>query len=229
MNKNQLLVTWKDFLSAVEKRFGPSEYEDSFGKLSKLTQQNSLGQYQHQFEHLANKSLGVPEHVLISCFVSRLQSELRKEIQVYRPQALVQATGLARLFDDNQAKGRDEGYRGSKFHGPDRSSSLPPLLPTPPPEHLPRPLKITAPFPNNSHPTVIIKRLSPSEMAARREKGLCYNCDEKFSPAHKCKGRMFFFMVDDDREGNTEQNEVYFEPELQDSLPEIAFMQWKGR
>lgn len=34
-------------------------------------------------------------------------------------------------------------------------------------------------------------------MLARREKGLCYNCDEKFSPGHKCKARFFLLVAED--------------------------------
>ncbi|PNX75378.1 hypothetical protein L195_g031312, partial [Trifolium pratense] len=35
-------------------------------------------------------------------------------------------------------------------------------------------------------------------MASRREKGLCYNCDETFTPLHKCRGRFFLLVADDD-------------------------------
>lgn len=31
---------------------------------------------------------------------------------------------------------------------------------------------------------------------ARQEKGLCYNCDEKYLPEHACKGRLFRLSVD---------------------------------
>lgn len=34
-------------------------------------------------------------------------------------------------------------------------------------------------------------------MAFRREKGLCYNCDDKWSPNHRCKGRILLFIADD--------------------------------
>ena len=33
-----------------------------------------------------------------------------------------------------------------------------------------------------------MKRLSWEEMQKRRTQGLCFNCDEKFTPGHKCKG-----------------------------------------
>lgn len=82
VNKTNLIPTWSEFLSGVAKRFGLPDYEDSFGKLSKLIQTNSLSEYQHAFERLTNKIMGVTEHVLVSCFVSGLQNELQKKLQV---------------------------------------------------------------------------------------------------------------------------------------------------
>jgi hypothetical protein len=34
-------------------------------------------------------------------------------------------------------------------------------------------------------------------MAIRREKNLCYNCEETFSPQHRCKARFHLFISDD--------------------------------
>lgn len=39
------------------------------------------------------------------------------------------------------------------------------------------------------------KILSTAEMRARREKGLCYNCEEQFTPGHKCKRSHMFFLI----------------------------------
>ena len=39
-----------------------------------------------------------------------------------------------------------------------------------------------------------IKRLSPAQVEERRRKGLCYNCDDKWSPEHKCKRAKLFFV-----------------------------------
>lgn len=55
-----------------------------------------------------------------------------------------------------------------------------------------------------------IKRLTPKQMQERRNKGLCFNCNEKFRPGHKCK-KLFSLeacwpeeeetLLDDDEEG----------------------------
>lgn len=54
-----------------------------------------------------------------------------------------------------------------------------------------------------------IKRLTPTEMAARREKGLCFNCDSKFTPGHKCNPSLFLCLM-------IEQDEI---PQLEEEFP----------
>lgn len=41
-------------------------------------------------------------------------------------------------------------------------------------------------------------------MQRRREKGLCFNCDEKFVPGHKCKAKQAFMIepCESDEEGS---------------------------
>ena len=38
-------------------------------------------------------------------------------------------------------------------------------------------------------------------MRERREKGLCYNCDDKWGPDHKCKSARLFIMESEGWEG----------------------------
>lgn len=39
------------------------------------------------------------------------------------------------------------------------------------------------------------KRLSDAEVARKRRLGLCFKCDEKFSPNHKCKNKQPSFLM----------------------------------
>lgn len=132
--------------------------------------------------------MNVPEHVLISCFVSCLRHDIRKETQYYRPQSLVQVMGLAKLyadkFSDNSVYSPAWGENAQTVvqRASPSSTTLPPLLPNPPGQK--RPCQI--------------KKLTTAEMLACREKGLCYNCDEKFIFGHKCQGQFFLLVTDED-------------------------------
>lgn len=50
------------------------------------------------------------------------------------------------------------------------------------------------PAPKKPH----FKQISSEEIVARREKGLCYNCDDKWGPTHKCKDRFFLLIAEED-------------------------------
>ncbi|KAH9726475.1 hypothetical protein KPL70_008268 [Citrus sinensis] len=79
-------------------------------------------------------------------------------------------------------------------HIHNKTNTLPALLPTP---NLP------------------IRRLSPAELHERREKGLCYSCDQKYSPNHRCNRRFLLLIgAEDDHLDPTNEGEP---PDEEDS------------
>lgn len=44
-----------------------------------------------------------------------------------------------------------------------------------------------------------------------REKGLCYNCDEKYTKEHKCKAKLLLFLTTEE-ESNAAICDDYEEP-----------------
>ena len=106
MTRNHQFPTWAGFLQAIETRFAHSPYEDPTGILFKLTQRGSANEYLHQFEALANRIVGLPPSLLLSCFVSGLDPDIRREVQALQPLTLVQAAGLARLQEDKLVEQR---------------------------------------------------------------------------------------------------------------------------
>ncbi|KAL5771463.1 hypothetical protein ACOSP7_015617 [Xanthoceras sorbifolium] len=59
--------------------------------------------------------------------------------------------------------------------------------------------------PPNKTPTTF-QRITSQEVIARREKGLCYYCNEKYVPGHHCR-RLQLFMIEDSLQSN------YFPPD----------------
>ena len=49
-----------------------------------------------------------------------------------------------------------------------------------------------------------MKRVSPDEMQARRDKNLCYYCDEVYHRGHICKKRQLFIIIGTEEEGKEE-------------------------
>ena len=79
-----------------------------------------------------------------------------------------------------------------------------PLHPQPPhpPTSFPPPRLIPPPF----------RRLIECEMQARRERGLCFRCDERFAPGHRCKKKSLQVLWVMDEEEKTEESFPTWDP-----------------
>ena len=68
----------------------------------------------------------------------------------------------------------------------------------------------------NQRREILMKRLTKSELQAHREKGLCFKCDEKFSPDHHYKKILRVLLVhkDQKKEDNQFDNRTIVEPSL---------------
>ncbi|WVZ05235.1 hypothetical protein V8G54_018581 [Vigna mungo] len=188
MHNNSLLTSWEAFLRALELHFAPSKFEDPIVALCKLSQTQSLQEYISEFESLANRIFGYPPNFYLSCFVSGLKPNLRREVTALQPSDMPQAMAFAKLHDD---KNKVSSPPFSRFSRPPQThiSSTAALNPKPLPPLLPTP---TSKLP--------IRRLTEAEMQARREKNLCYNCDEKYTRGHRCKSQFLLLTVADDEE-----------------------------
>ena len=185
MFNNNLLSTWDAFTSALEVRFGPSAYDNHQQALFKLKQTTSSADYQRDFERLCNRVTGLSSLAIVDCFVSGLKFHIQNELAIHQPTSVSQAIGLAKLIESKHTATRPFQQTTSK-HPPPK----PPLLPTPSPYLLQKNNATTSSLP--------IKRLNPTEMQQRRAQGLCFNCDERFHPGHRCKPKLFLLLLDDD-------------------------------
>ncbi|XP_057788578.1 uncharacterized protein LOC131005584 [Salvia miltiorrhiza] len=129
-----------------------------------------------------NKVTGVSESLLISFFVTGLKPDVRYELSFAKPATLMEAFALARAYE---ARGDQHPFRfiigGHWCSGePTQTSFNAAALDFPPGPSLP------------------IRRLSPQELRDKREKGICYNCDQKWSSTHRCRSRFYGLLGTDD-------------------------------
>ncbi|KAK8947224.1 hypothetical protein KSP39_PZI006735 [Platanthera zijinensis] len=175
---------WPEFVEAFSARFGPLEYEDVEATLQKLRQRGSVTEYRTEFERLANR-VTWGEQTLLSCFISGLNDHLRDEVHAYLPRSLSHVISIARIQEERYNRQRN------------RMTTKPP----------PAPVAGRREQPTTVRPTVT--RLTWPEMQARREKGLCFNCDEKYTKGHACqKVQVFMLHEEDDEEEQVEATDV---------------------
>ncbi|KAL2251677.1 UNVERIFIED_CONTAM: Retrovirus-related Pol polyprotein from transposon [Sesamum indicum] len=84
-----------------------------------------------------------------------------------------------------------------KAHHP--TKSLPPKPPFKPPNRNPSPRPSTQPT----------RFLTEAEVKAKREKNLCFRCDEPYTPGHRCKHRQVYMLLEDEGTKDYEKEEQY--------------------
>jgi len=137
--------------------------------------------YKSQFEALSNQLRGLAESYKLNCFLSGLREYIWFLVRMLNPSNLHIAFGLAKMQEKNVAALRRTAKVGS----------------------VPTHLAIGPSNPHEKRVIVPIQRLSPSQMKEQRDKGLCYNCDDKWAQGHKCKSALLF-IIECDESGDDE-------------------------
>ncbi|XP_019460067.1 PREDICTED: uncharacterized protein LOC109359827 [Lupinus angustifolius] len=204
LHRISAISSWLDLTRAMESQFGPSPYDCPMSELFKLTQTGSISDYYLKFMALANRSIGLSDEALLNCFVGGLHKEIKRDVIAMAPPTLLRAVALARLYEERytpvpKAFNSNYTHKYSPISSQNVSnatnsmSSSKPMLKSINSGLLPTPV---GPSLRNSN----VKRISPSEMQLRREKGLCYFCDNKFTFNHKCPNRQLLFLQTEEDE-----------------------------
>nr|GEU69977.1 hypothetical protein [Tanacetum cinerariifolium] len=102
MTRNGLITTWARFEESVRNYFGPSEYEDLNGALSKLLQLGMVKDYQREVEKLMNQATDIPDSLLISFYICALKLHLQREFLArLDDQAAPVASTITKTFGNN--------------------------------------------------------------------------------------------------------------------------------
>jgi hypothetical protein len=73
-------ISWEILKGALHVRFGPTQFEDFFGDLSKLRQVGSVKDYQCLFEKWLSRVGKLSQGHQVGCFVSGLKEAIRTEM-----------------------------------------------------------------------------------------------------------------------------------------------------
>ena len=100
-------------------------------------------------------------------------------VRMLNPQNLVAAYGLARMQEENLTIMR-KSWRPSAMGFQGRN---------------PTPIQ-----PRAENKPVQIQRLTLAQMKEKKDKGLCFKCDSKWGPGHRCGGPRIFLIEEVDEE-----------------------------
>ncbi|PIN21602.1 hypothetical protein CDL12_05681 [Handroanthus impetiginosus] len=209
------LPTWEEYIQAMNERFGSEMGKDPMIELMHLRQNGSVQDYWREFDELVNRVQLAPNYA-VSCFIGGLRDDIATRVEAFDPKSLLDTARITTLLERNYniRHNMKAGTTRSNFFGTRNSTSIrnaptttaqTPILALPPTRNQPS---------TNKGGPVRARRLTPQEMGERRAKGLCFNCNEKFTPGHQCKfpRRQLFVMdvkeVEEESEDILEEDEV---------------------
>ncbi|XP_026457490.1 uncharacterized protein LOC113358147 [Papaver somniferum] len=195
---------WGEFCSDVNFRFQELGHDDVVGEFNKLCQEGTVLEYQEIFEELKalmiTKNRYLNEAYSTSIFVSGLKEEIKMAVQMHSPSTLTQAMYLARIQEAVLERTSRKAKFVSRLPPFSMGSSSSKIFVTPPKSNTPSPTS------SGSLKLPPIKKLTYAQMRARREKGLCYNCDEKYDNGHRCiKQQLYMLVGDEEGSANSEE------------------------
>ena len=175
--------TWEDFKTQVLDRFRPLQEGDYHEQFFALTQQGTVGEYREKFELLSSRLRGISEDTMKSNFMKGLKPEIRATVRTLEPRGIVDTMKLAQMVEDKKRTEQSDKGGSTPFYGTDPYSGNSKFPPT-------EGRKEASKEPSNgARSGTHFKRLTESEIQNKRAQGLCFRCNEKFSPGHRCKDR----------------------------------------
>ena len=188
-------ITWEVFEEELWARFGPTECEDFDEALSKIKQAGTFRDYQREFERLVNKVQGWTQKALVGTFMGGLHPAIVDGIRMFRPKSLKEAISLARMKDEQLQRQR---------------------------RTQPNTPQIQRNTQHNSKGPLTTKRLNWEEIRKKRSLGLCFSCDERYTPGHKCRQPQLLLMEGESGWESSEMEEPLVEQEPEISLYALA-------
>jgi hypothetical protein len=166
---HQGYISWTHFVVELYEFFDTDT--NHLGHLTMLKQSGIVEDFIDAFEHLDFQTEGMSDAFFRECFISGLKDEIHSHVLMARPQSWVEAT---KKDKESQQVVSSQNQK---------------------PSFIPRPKPI---YPTTPSTPLKIQKLTRDEMDECQVKGLCYNCDEKYFPHHKCKEQNCFMAISED-------------------------------
>jgi hypothetical protein len=170
------LVTWTIFTEEMIAHYEDTRSNTFFRQLINLKKKGSVTEHIENFQRLNIKVTDIPDEHLIYVFIGTLKDNIQHEVCLWEPKSLENAFKVARNVESKNMAMATRRTNPNIYRENNAPSSKTP------------------------QPT----RLTPQQLEERKEKGLCFNCDNKYSKGHKC-GEKKLFYIDCEEEEEQEQ------------------------
>lgn len=157
--------SWRRFKELLNLRYGLQLRSAPLAELAACRRTVTVVEYQDRFQALLPRAGPLEESQRVQLFTGGLQPPVSIDVRIQNPQSLATAMSLARQFELHE-----------QYTAP-ISRATPWPLPAPSGPRAASPATISVEGRQ-------IKQLTQAEQEEQRHKGLCYNCDEKYTRGH---------------------------------------------
>ncbi|KAH1214818.1 hypothetical protein GmHk_13G036094 [Glycine max] len=100
LQRLQTVNTWAELRRALESQFGPLLFDCPMAELFKLQQVGTVADYYLKFMGLAHRFEGLTLEVLLNCFISGLNKDIRRDVVAQALADFLRAVSLAKLYEE---------------------------------------------------------------------------------------------------------------------------------
>jgi len=195
----EVLYDWKGYVKLLKERF-EDDCDDPMAELKHLQETDGIIDYHQKFE-LIKTRVNLSEEYLVSVYLAGLRTDTQMHVRMFQPQTVRHCLFLGKTYEKAHLKkpanttwstnrsAPTGGYNKYQKEGESKT------------DHYGNKGNFK---PVSQQP----KKMSQQEMSDRRSKGLCYFCDEKYTPEHYLvhkKTQLFRMDVDEEFEDAREE------------------------
>ncbi|KAL4025181.1 hypothetical protein IC575_013559 [Cucumis melo] len=190
-------TSWSNMKERLLIRFRSNKDGTLSGQFLRIKQEGTVEEYINLFDKMVAPVNDLPERVILDTFMNGLLPWVRSEVFFCRPKSLAEMMEAAQMVENREiarVEAKMSGYSGGKLTannnvvgktstgavaGDNNNNTVFPI----------RTITLRSSVPNENRREGTYKRLPDAEFQARKERGLCFRCNEKYSADHKCRLR----------------------------------------
>nr|KYP50904.1 hypothetical protein KK1_027260 [Cajanus cajan] len=198
-------ASWTGFKGALLRRFQPEVVQNPFEVLLGLKQEGSVADYREQFEANSGPLRIGDTNYLKGIFLNGLKEEVKAELRLHRLNSLEEIMDLALLIESRNSILRKEvggslsttnrGGWNKNLYGSRRDEEK---------KNHDEPRETKGEDNQKGEGKTNWRWMTDAEYQERWRRGICFRCEEKYSPGHVCKNKQIRIMLE---EGETEEDE----------------------
>ncbi|KAL0420985.1 UNVERIFIED_CONTAM: Transposon Ty3-G Gag-Pol polyprotein [Sesamum latifolium] len=219
------MPSWSELTIIILRRFENLDYERVVYEFNMLRQETTVHEYLIRFEELESHMLifnkNLDETFFMMKFISGLKEEIKGYVATMNPTTLDQTIVLARRQENivnALLRKTNQQQKNNQSKAPFKPQN----------KSIPYKTSFKPSFKPRDEASQPRRFLTEAEVRARKEKNLCYKCDEPYSPGHRCRIRQVHMMLSEEEAKAYEEAEDQIEepPDSEDAI--VSFLAMRG-